>query len=61
MKNSTNFGSHEVVEEHDLGHWVTVVLEKSETPRLLPQRSLFSLNKMGEIVVEDLNQTNRYV
>ncbi len=45
----------ENIQKHDLGLTVTVSLEKSDTPWLLPLRPLLSVDSDGEISSEDLN------
>ncbi len=49
------------IQKHDLGLTVTVTLEKSETPCLLPLRSLVNVGQTGDVVVEDMKPTNRFV
>ena len=38
----------ETIAEKDLGLWVTIGLEKSEVPRLLPLISVVGTNKQGQ-------------
>ncbi len=38
----------ETIAKNDLGMWVTIGIEKSEVPRLLPLMSLVGTNKQGQ-------------
>ena len=53
--------SQDLLREKDVGHYATVVLEKSETPVSMPTRTLMTVPKNGPFTGEDFNPTNRFV
>ena len=53
--------SQDLLREKDVGHYATVVLEKSETPVSMPTRTLMTVPKNGPFTGEDFNPTNRSV
>ena len=49
------------VSSHDLGLSLTVGIEKSATPRLMPMMSLVGTNTQGQPVDMPLSSSNRYL
>ena len=50
----------ENIAKHDLGLSVTIGLEKSDVPRLLPIMALVATNKAGQPVDMPATSSNRY-
>ena len=51
----------ENIAKHDLGLSVTIGLEKSDIPRLLPIMALVATNKAGQPVDMQATSSNRYI